>query len=186
MIKYPHSLPPGLTFLGNDRVRKTALFSDKMSLEMIEALCLHFIRHPDPKVVPIYNFGKKFVRNVYYEYFYDMELMGMLSDGEKKAITLFDRSWGWTHVLPINSNNPDVKKAAQSYPKLAKFMGEVLQEGRYFDTHCGNIMIDLEEEYRLIDIEGFMLHHEIDHPKNAWITRKEKDVAVHGQERVST
>lgn len=173
MIKYPHSLPQGLKFLGNDRVRKTALTHGKAGFEHIEGLCNHFIRNPNPKVVPIYNFGIRKIDGQYYYYFYDMMLMGMLSDAEKRAITLFDRRYGYDRVLPIHSGDPEVQKACRAYPKLAQFMSEVFEEGRYYDTHCGNVMIDLEEEYRLVDIEGFMLHDGLEHPKNAWITKEE-------------
>lgn len=171
MIKYPHSLPQGITFLGKDCVRKTAIAGDEKYLELIEAICNHFMKRPDPKVVPVYKFGVKGKENGMWWYYYDMMLMGMLSNEEKRAITILDRKWACGKVPFPQSKDPEVIKTCEAFPKLSKFMLEILMDGRYFDTHSGNVMIDLEEDYRLIDLEGFMLHGIITHPKNAWIIR---------------
>jgi hypothetical protein len=57
MINYPKSLPQSnVEIVSSTRVLKTGNFSRPDSFEFVQALANHFIRHPDPLVVPIYSF----------------------------------------------------------------------------------------------------------------------------------
>jgi hypothetical protein len=56
------------------------------------------------------------------------------------------------------------------YPMLFEFLKIVTQQQRYWDIHSGNILMDPEGNYRLIDLEGF-LHTPLSQSGNEWISR---------------
>jgi hypothetical protein len=59
---------------------------------------------------------------------------------------------------------------AHEYPELFSFLKKILKIDRYFDLHSGNVMIDEEENYRLVDIEGF-IRTPLELRCNDWILR---------------
>lgn len=171
MIRYSSNLPPGLAFTGKERIRKTAHCSSKGHVVFMEKLCQHFINNPDPLVVPVYRFDNhNFKRSgSNYSYSYDMMALGMLSKHEKDLINDISERWDRFSELPSESKDEDTIQRYKVYPELISFMDKVLSQRRYYDLHDGNIMIDLEENYRLIDLEGFYCRS-LAHPSNKWIT----------------
>jgi hypothetical protein len=146
MIRYSHSLPTGLEIISDSVVRKTPRASCYETVFFMKTLCEHLINHPDPLVVPIYNFSSSSKRNVdgTFEYSYDMMRLGMLSKEDKNFIRSRDKLTGGNVDVPVKPNN-----------KLKRFIDIVSDKDDYWDLHCENVLIDLEEEYKLIDIEGF-------------------------------
>jgi hypothetical protein len=167
MIRYPTRLPSGLQILDGLKVRKTARCSMEHTFRFMDALINHFIRQPDPTVVPVYQFLNLSTASRF-EYSYDMDLLGMLSDDEKMLVShygsLQDRHGrsAYMHSAMINKE--------REYPHLFSFLKELTIQGRYYDLHGGNIMIDLEGNYRVIDLEGFH-YRNLSHQDNNWITR---------------
>jgi hypothetical protein len=68
-----------------------------------------------------------------------------------------------------NKSSSEFKDKFKEHPKLAEFISLVSNQSRYWDLHGGNVMIDLNEDYKLIDIEGF-LNTPMELPENDWIT----------------
>lgn len=167
MIRYPTRLPSGLEILDGLKVRKTARCSMEHTLRFMDALVNHFIRHPDPMVVTVYQFQNLSMGSKI-EYSYDMDLLGMLSDDEKTLVShygsLQDR-YGRDAYM-----NSRMTGKEREYPSLFSFLKELTIQGRYHDLHSGNVMIDLDGNYRVIDLEGFH-YQNLSHRENSWITR---------------
>lgn len=177
MIKYANNLPYGLTIINDHTVRKTVGASFYETVEFMRILVNHLIRYPDPMVVPVSNFVELGYNNGYYHYSYDMARLGLLSESEKILID------GVTHQLyrhgvqyadPFECPNPILKESLSAHPTLAGFMKECLKQNRYHDLHSGNVMIDLEENYLLIDLEGF-IRDRLSHENNQWITQEQNE-----------
>ncbi len=100
----------------------------------------------------------------------EMELMGMLSEEEKTFISAVFGYCNESYSLS-SSTNAKVIAGRKDFPVLADFLDKVIIQNRYMDRHCGNIMMDCEENYRIIDIEGFM-YGEFNSPCHSWITRE--------------
>lgn len=157
MIKYAHRLPPyaGLNLLSDQVVRKAVNCSMPTTLGFMEALLSHFVNHPDPLVVPIYDFkiiGK--IKQGCYAYQYDMMRLGMIGQDQQLFIDQISSACYVRNELPSKSTLLCPKKK-EKYSGLISFMDQVFDQNRYHDIHGGNFMIDLEENYRIIDLEGF-------------------------------
>ena len=174
MIKYATRLPPGkgLSLLNDTTVRKTDLCSESKTLDFMIAIANHFIQNPDPLVVPIYNFEVINSIRSPYKYTYDMRRLGILNNHERHIVDMagccHDKYGGdayqvWYDTVTYSSY-------AHEYPELFSFLKEILKINRYFDLHSGNVMIDEEENYRLVDIEGF-IRTPLELRSNDWILR---------------
>jgi len=166
MIKYGH-LPEqfGLTLISDMVVRKEALLNNDC-FDCLEGIINHYMRHPDPTVVPIYNFEILHrVPGPYQitKYRYDMKRLGMLTDGERSTIATATRQY----YMPSNSIEFP-KHQRDAYPELIEFIREVCRLGRYRDFHYGNVMKDDDESYKLIDLEGF-IYTPFNRQENDWI-----------------
>lgn len=143
MIRYNENIDYRLELVSDRVVRKRAKLCTKKEFDLIRAVCNHFINYPDPLVVPIYNFDVISVEErgeLWYDslYSYDMMRLGMLDRNEKTFII--------HHRLGERSDH---------FNELSNFLNEVKSQKRYHDIHEGNIMKDEEDNFRLIDIEGF-------------------------------
>lgn len=167
MIRYAHRLPPGapLQLVGDSIVRKTEHYASKHKLDYMWCLFNHFIIHPDPMVVPVVSYAILEKSSKYYDYdygySYDMIRLGLLSEQEKDIINevgdLVDRhgSKAFDHINDKLECRTIMEQAQKDYPNLLIFLKELVKIGRYHDLHAGNIMLDLDENYRIIDLEGF-------------------------------
>lgn len=189
MIKYATRLPPGkpVKLLKNDIVRKTVRTSLPSTLAFIEAVVKHFIAYPDPMVVPVYTFKilpSKGVSKYDHSYQYDMMRLGLLSQEERNLIDYagdLQDSYGVdtfrslaTIALQGNVYQREramkVAGSQQDYPVLFQFLKTLIEQDRYHDTHSGNIMMDMESNYRVLDLEGY-IWQPLDDSRNDWIKR---------------
>jgi len=174
MIKYANRLPPGkpVELLDDGlTVRKTAQCSEEKTLRFMEALANHFIRHPDPMVVPVYSFEVLKKSKYEYLYTYDMQRLGLLLPEERQLIDLIADLYD-LHGKDACNLEWELYPGKHEFPKLFSFLSRVCQEDRYFDIHSGNVLGDEDGEYRLIDLEGF-LRTPLELRENDWITRGE-------------
>jgi hypothetical protein len=125
----------------------------------------HFINHPDPLVVPVYSWEDYYPNSKWYEYSYTMKRLGILSQEEKRIISLCIY-----HKTKFLSNNflSEFKGEEINYPDLINFMYHVLSQNRYIDLHSQNFLKDEFGDYKLIDVEGF-LTFPVDHRNLDWI-----------------
>lgn len=173
MIQYPN-LFANLKYIGANqmRVRKTARSSMKSNFQFMKALCNHLINNPDQMIVPVYSFEvlEDDNRNQF-RYSYDMMAMGMLSREDKDIVNLIScrvDHYGQTPDDP----DPNIRSCWDRRPELMCFLDKLVRMNRYFDLHDGNIMIDHEENYKVIDLEGF-IRYPLSDRHNDWITRNE-------------
>lgn len=179
MIHYNnYKLPDGLEYVGDGwTVRKTATCKGNETFEFIKTLCQRLIVHPDPMIVPVYSF--KYLgacADFSHKYQYDMRRLGDLSKEETETIWQVGDAWRAgssdpTRIFvpkPVFEGYIPADKAWEKYPKLMHFLQEVIKLDRYHDLHGENVMMDEDENYRLIDVEGF-LNPPLARPSNAWI-----------------
>lgn len=164
MIKYDEDLLANNIELINDvTIKKTVLYPSEKSLAFMKAIVEHFIKYPDPMVVPLYSF--EVYKNTYS---YTMMRLGILSEKEKELIDFvgdMQDSYGAGACL---QNKP--YPYSEEYPKLFEFLKTVTLQHRYWDIQSGNILMDPIGNYRLIDIEGF-LNTPLNQSSNDWISR---------------
>lgn len=179
MIRYATRLPPGkgVELVNDSTVRKIEYCSMDKSLEFMEALIKHFIRHPDPLVVPVYSYQLLSSKRNDYAYSYEMMRLGLLSQEERDFIDhvgdLVDRRGVDTFDTPspTEAYGTSLVQGEREFPFLFRFLKEVVNQNRYFDIHSGNILMDMDGDYRLIDLEGFM-KTPLSLRENNWITRE--------------
>lgn len=169
MIKYATRLPPGkgVSLLENGNILKTAHFNMERTYLFMDVLIKHFMRHPDPLVVPVLAYQKLDA----YSYSYEMERMGIL---EKEERSLVDHLGNLVYRHGRNAwqeAEPDFHVWTRHHVKLAEFLKTVVEQSRYHDLHSGNVMMDTECNYRLVDLEGF-LKTPLELSENDWITRE--------------
>ena len=178
MIRYATRMPPGkpVKLLSDSVVRKTAACSRNDTMEFMSALINYFINHADPLVVPIYAFEQLPKKYDMYYYQYDMMRLGLLTPDERAFIEHVGSLTDWRGKDAMN--NLDVcdpcgvslYQNKEEYPELFDFLLTVVKQGRYFDIHSGNILMDNENNYLLIDLEGFQ-RTPLELYVNDWITR---------------
>jgi hypothetical protein len=171
MIRYATRLPPGkpVELVNDTTIRKTYRWSLEYSFRFMDKLIKHFINHPDPLVVPISNYKVICANSYDYQYSYDMDRLGLLSKEERQLVNdCGDASdhYGchFWHKMPES-----LRQKFNDHPKLSAFMQTISSQGRYHDLHSGNVMMNMDDEYMLIDIEGF-LNLPLESPDNDWIT----------------
>jgi len=173
-MNYSDRFHYGITVLDDGvTVRKTANVSRDVTYIFIETLINHFIRNPDPLVVPVYNFEFISHKGGMYSYSYDMMRLSMLSITEKKLIDRIGDLYD-SHVAKACFLKYEEYPGADEYPELFRFLTEVTTGGKYWDIHSGNIMMDPDGNYRLIDLEGF-LKTPLELEVNDWISRGNED-----------
>ena len=158
MIKYAksYSLDKNINLLDDNlTVRKEVIYQPKKTLVFMKAIIEHFIKHPDPMVVPVYSFEiikeSELGNNTYA---YTMMRLGILSETEKQLIDfvgdLHDSYDAAACLQEMFYPGQDI------HPKLFNFLKTVVEQRRYWDIHSGNILMDSDGNYRLIDLEGFL------------------------------
>jgi len=175
MLNYATRFPPGapVELLENNLVRKKFTTSSPDYMNVLVKLFNYLSLNPDPKVVPFYNFQFSTTRNEYpypydryiYSYQYDMLRCGLLPKEERDFIEWVGNRHEADGIDCLHHHEVNTKK--HSFPKLFKFLEEVITENRYWDIHSGNIMFNEDWDYVLIDLEGFVSEH---YPsKNLWL-----------------
>lgn len=164
MIKYADEpLGHNIELINNTIVQKTVALPSEKAIVFMKAIVEHFIRNPDPMVVPLYSF------NIFKKtYSYTMMRLGILSKKEEELIDFvgdMQDSYGAGACLQ-NKPYPN----SEEYPELFDFLKTVTLQQRYWDIQSGNILMDSDGHYRLIDIEGF-LNTPLDQSSNDWISR---------------
>lgn len=162
----------GLTLVGDkDKVRKEGCFTTRECYLHTKAVINHFIRCPDPLVVPVYSFEEieATTDNQYgtYRYAYVMKRLGMLDNDERRIIDEFHY---WDSEVSVDHHNEWFRTGWREYPSLMNFMNIVHRQKRYRDTHGGNFLKDENGDYKIIDLEGFSTYP-LDQSINDWITR---------------
>lgn len=180
MIRYATRLPPNTAtrLLDNGRVRKTEYFSTEESFKFILAIVEHFIQHPDPMVVPVYDYGIVSQRKHDYAVSYDMMRCGLLEEDEKQFVDCVGEAWDtygvdlWKRLEQgtCTRHAEELISFSREQPELAKFLTEVVHQNRYQDLHSGNVMRDEDNNFVLIDLEGF-IRTPLEADFNSWITR---------------
>jgi hypothetical protein len=172
MIRYATRTPPGkpVILLNDTTIRKTTRGVLDRTFEFMNALIKHFIHNPDPLVVPIYSYKVLLIKRDNNSYQYDMMRLGLLPKEERALVDdagdLADK-YGkgfWSKA------NKDFYLKFQQNSKLASFLETISSQGRYHDLHSGNIMMDMDGDYRLVDLEGFT-NNPLEAFDNDWITR---------------
>lgn len=165
----------GIKLVDEFTVRKEAQLSTLEAFEYIQAVVNHFIKNPDPMVVPVYNFtviektDQADSRYGRYVYSYEMMRLGMLNEDERDIL---DHAYRYYYNgIPADAKEDCLKLGWKEYPKLMQFINTVFSQKRYTDVHSGNFLKDDEGEYRIIDLEGFGGAAPLNQPKNDWIIR---------------
>jgi hypothetical protein len=172
-MQYARLNCPGLRLVNDHVVRKTVHLTTREAFLFMQAVLKHFITYPDPMVVPVHRYDviQATLDNVYgtFSYSYDMQRLGMLSENEKEII---ESAYYLRHGLTPYAldHEKTIQMGRKHYPNLVKFITRVLDEDRYRDTHCGNFLKDENQDYRIIDLEGYM-RYPLDSPENQWIAR---------------
>ena len=178
MIKYAESLSSdkSIKLLDKITIKKTVRYQAKKTLDFMKAIIEHFIKHPDPLVVPVYSFEvikeSELGNNTYA---YTMMRLGILSETEKQLIDFvgdLHDSYGAGACLQEMFYHGQDKQ-----PELFSFLKAVVDQQRYWDIHSGNILMDPDGNYRLIDIEGFIKTPLILNC-NDWISRGDQHSTV--------
>lgn len=178
MIRYATRLPPGkpVQLISDGIIRKIERCSMEKSMIFMEALINHFIEWPDPMVVPVYNFKVLSNKRNDYAYQYDMMRLGILTQEERNLIDhigdLCDRRGmdAFDEPSPKEEYGTTLTQGEREFPQLFLFLKEVVRLNRYHDIHSGNILMDMDGDYRIIDLEGF-LRTPLELPENDWISR---------------
>lgn len=165
MRKYISNYPYGIEQVSINRIKKTSAFGDFSNLQMFEKVINHFINHPNEMVVPVYNYIY-YGYNSDHKYSYEMDMLLPLNYEEKDIIDTFADSLSWNfdtckyyysfeEVLTQNNRMQTIVSKQKDYSDLFTFIKQVVDNAMYIDLHGGNIMIDTNDQYKLIDIEGF-------------------------------
>lgn len=170
MLRYAKRMPENkpVEILDNGNVRKVLTRRSEVWMEYMKALLNHFTKHPDPMVVPIYDY--KILSESSYQY--DMMRCGLLTEEERYLITLVSDLHDRYQIAACQVDfDPELIEYKEKCPKLFEFLKQVVEQDRYWDLHSGNILLNEDGEYCLIDLEGFMLLP-LSKADNNWITRE--------------
>lgn len=147
----------GLSLETDSIVRKTWIVSTETYALNVCQLVNNFIHNPDSKIVPVYDWQYFGRADHGYKYSYSMERMCSLSREEKTIIDVAGDSESRFAKDPmLLCAQESCEDLAQENPDLIAFLLEVIKDGKYHDLHSGNIMLDLDGNYKLIDLEGFL------------------------------
>lgn len=161
----------GLSLVDPHRVRKENSFTTLECYLHTKAVINHFIRNPDPLVVPIYSFEEIVAhldcRYGTYTYAYEMKRLGMLDYEEKRIINEFHE---YDSEVLCDNHLEWFQIGFRYYPRLMEFMNTIHRQKRYRDCNDGNFRKDENGDYKIIDLEGFSTYP-LDQKINDWIKR---------------
>lgn len=148
-----------ISYIG-DVVRKRGRFSRLEKFLILKKLANHLIENPSPTIVPILKFEDLGfdLEDGSYQYTYDMVRLNPLSQMEIKIVSHVVEAWHEIRDLPSESKSETIINGWSYFPKLLTFLENIITEKRYGDLHDGNVMLDRDYNYRLIDLEGFIYH----------------------------
>lgn len=167
MINYARRLPPGkrVSLIDEFTVRKTVV-SDVETILLMKNLINHCISTQPSHIVTIYNFST-FRNGKFISYEYDMERLGILTPLERELINIVGKMHKM-HGKEACYQKDISYNGSKIYPKLFEFLKHITDENLYKDIHSGNILMDHEFNYRIIDLEGFLVYP-LNSPFNLWI-----------------
>jgi len=99
-----------------------------------------------------------------------MERLGLLSKEERKLIDDCGVAQDYLGIDFWSKSSEEFRFKFKDNPKLALFVQCLSEQGRYWDLHSGNIMMDMDGNYKVVDLEGF-LNTPLELPENNWIIR---------------
>lgn len=170
-MEYDEINYPGIEVVENNRVRKESSFTTKENYVHTKAVIQHFIRNPDPLVVPVYSFEEieATLDNRYgtFIYAYTMKRLFALDYCERRIIDEFHY---WDSEVAKDAHQEWFQRGWREYPALMDYMNIVTRQRRYRDKHGGNFLKDENGDYRIIDLEGFSTYP-LEQEINDWITR---------------
>jgi hypothetical protein len=167
-MRYATRLPPGkpVELLDDNLVRKTGRIYEEKNYLLTKKVIEFFIKHPDPLVVPIYQFselGRD--KDKHYTYSYIMERCGILSADERALVDVVGDLWDNHGARACAQEDPALLSYKEKLPTLFEFLKTVVEQDRYMDLHSGNVMMLPGETYCLVDVEGFVRNY-----SNDWIS----------------
>ena len=154
MIKYATRLPPGkpVELLDNGNVLKTVTAISDIYMGLIESLLERIINEKPSHVVPVYSY--KILDSKHYQY--EMMRCGILTPSERELINTVGNLHDRHGVLACEQDMYDLHFYGKQHPKLLDFLKMIVTTDRYWDIHSGNILMNEDREYCLIDLEGFI------------------------------
>ncbi len=174
MLRYATRLPPGkpVELLDDNLIRKTGFWSTETAYLLQKKIIKHFIKYPDPMVVPVYQYselGRDRFKN--YTYSYIMERCGILTSDERMFVDCVGDLWEKHGPRACVQPDPALLSYQEKFPALFEFLTTVVEQERYMDLHSGNVMMS-EDGYCLVDLEGFVRLPK-DGVCNNWISEEE-------------
>lgn len=169
MLNYAKRMPPNkpVEILDNGNIRKTIANRNLDWMEFMSALLKHFTKYPEPYVVPIYDY--KILSSSSYQY--DMMRCGLLTDDERALISIVGDLHDRYKIAACQvTHDLDLLEYKKKCPKLFQFLQMIVEQDRYWDIHSGNILLNEDGEYCLIDLEGY-IKLPLLKAVNNWITR---------------
>lgn len=164
--------------LDEHTVRKEFGTSDKEVVHFMNGLLEHLILDPDPLIVPVYDFYIKGIENGRWSYRYDMQRCAPISAEDKWIVEAvgdsIDMEAPYRDITSVWDDEFTGRELAQVWKdhfELMNFLEQIVKQGRYFDLHGGNVMINHDNNYVLIDLEGF-INVPLSLPENNWIVKR--------------
>jgi hypothetical protein len=146
-------------------------------MKFMDALLKHVIKYPEPLVVPVYDYRILETKEseIYaldeYIYSYDMMRCGILTVQERGFINTVAAEYSFNYIDTFNKSADKLEAGRKEFPRLYSFLKQVVEQDRYWDIHSGNVMMDEDGEYVLIDLEGFV-RTPLELSQNNWISRE--------------
>jgi hypothetical protein len=176
-MKHLRNLPPNFSYLKEGKlVRKTDYFRTYERLQLLQKMCHSLMNHPDLLVVPIVSFQEEerqlcsYSENEYnYYYSYDMLTLHSISKDEELLIDKLADFQSIHRRSPFEAQIEAVTMGQIHFPELTRFIQTVMEQNRYHDLHSQNVMIDNNGQFKLIDIEGFLITPYNGKPNYDWI-----------------
>lgn len=167
MLRYATRLPLGkpVELLDNGNILKTGHAVSDAWMELMTILLDKVIEEKPSHVVPVYSY-KVLDSN---RYQYEMMRCGILTPSERELINTVGNLHDRHGTKACEQELYDLQFYSKQHPKLFEFLKMIVAENKYWDIHSGNILMNEDKEYCLIDLEGFILNP--DKCSNDWILK---------------
>ncbi len=139
--------------LGYGKISKCHKAPDSVYLSKLEDIINSIIKQNPNHIVKIFEFSK-----IELSYSYVMEELKSISNTDKEIISRYRDIKHKFHKRIHDKYLVDniYESLFNANDKLVKFLDFIVLEDRYWDLHKNNVRIDYNNDYRLIDIEGFI------------------------------
>jgi hypothetical protein len=159
----------GITLIDEFTVRKEAKSYSSENMMIIREIIKFYERNPDKHVIRAWNFN--FIGNN--SYTYDMERATALTLKEKQIVSAVSERSYYDHITSAAEAIKICYSDKAEYiiadnQKLINFLDYVINQNRYHDLHDQNVMRSIDNEFVLIDLEGFTFNKKIS--EYDWIT----------------